>query len=350
LQKAIAELKERANRNSSNSSLPPSSDPPDAKRYPKKRRTSTKKQGGQPDHPGSTFKPYTDADANIERHHHHPDKCEYCGHDGFDGEVKDDPKPHQVVRPPKLKPDVDEHHLHARRCTKCREYTTAKLPENVPTSNFAPETCGIVCMLTGCFPLSRRHVAAIMLDLFGIRISVGAISAIEERMTAALKKSVSEAKESVKVADRVHNDATGWKQRGKRQYVFVTVTEDVVTFDISAKHNAEVVLKILGPNFKGILISDRHSIYNSIPLEQRAICNAHTDRDFRKIDERGGESKPIGEVGAALQQQLFHEWHRFEGGEIDRPQLQQECAGMIPSDSQAAAWEAGRKVAIVAGP
>ncbi|MGH7866069.1 MAG: IS66 family transposase, partial [Candidatus Dormibacteraceae bacterium] len=288
LRQSVAELTERANRSSANSSCPPSSDPPDAKRYPKKRRKSGKKQGGQPDHPGATFKPYTDAEATITPHHHYPDVCEHCGHDAFEEGAEADPAPHQVVEPPPLKPRVDEHHLHGRRCAKCRMVTKAKLPQWVTPSNFGPLTCGIVCMLTGGTTLSRRHTAVLMLDLFGIRISLGAISSIEKRMTKAVEKAVAEAKESVKAADRVHNDATGWKQKGKRLYAFVTVTKDVVTFDIVSKHNADVVMKILGPNFKGILISDRHAIYNGIPIEQRQICNAHTDRDFRKIDERGG--------------------------------------------------------------
>jgi hypothetical protein len=162
-------------------------------------------------------------------------------------------------------------------------------------------------------------------DLFGIRMSLGVIPTIEKRMTDALAKPVSAVKESVRQADRVHNDATGWKQNGKRRYAFVSVTPDVVSFDITKKHNADVVNEILGPNFKGILVSDRHGIYGGIPLEQRQICNSHTDRDFRKIEERGAASQPVGEQGADLEHQLFHQWHRLERGEINRTQLRNEC-------------------------
>jgi transposase len=324
-EKTIAELKERANRSSANSSCPPSSDQPDAKRYPKKRRAPGKKRGGQPGHPGSSFKPYTDAEADITPHHHHPDLCEHCGHDVFDAEVQDDAAPHQVVEPPKLKPQVAEHHLHGRRCARCREVTRAKLPLTVTTSNFGPQTSAIVCLLSGCYALSRRQVGNLMGDLFGIRMSLGVIPTIEKRMTDALAQPVSAVKESVKQADRVHNDATGWKQNGKRRYAFVSVTPDVVSFDITKKHNADVVNEILGPNFKGILVSDRHGIYGGIPLEQRQICNSHTDRDFRKIEERGAASQPVGEQGADLEHQLFHQWHRLERGEITRTQLRNEC-------------------------
>ena len=115
--KTIAELQERANRSSANSSMPPSSDPPDAKRYPKKRPGSGRKRGGQPGHPGATFKLLTPDQADITVHDHQPEKCAHCGHHVFGEEVRP-ADPHQVVDPPDLRPKVAEHRLHSRRCVK----------------------------------------------------------------------------------------------------------------------------------------------------------------------------------------------------------------------------------------
>jgi transposase len=323
-EKTIAELRERANRSSANSSMPPSSDPPDAKRYPKKRPSSKRKRGGQPGHPGATFKLYTCDNADITVHDHQPEECAHCGHNEF-GEEVGTAYPHQVVDPPDLRPKVDEHRLHSRRCVKCGGVTRAPHPKGVPTSNFGPRTQAMISLMTGYYALSLREAASLMGCLLGIAISVGAISDMQKRATAALAQPVAEVKESVKQATRVNNDATGWKQNGKRRYAFVSVTPDVVSFDITEKHNAEVVRKIFGPDFGGIAATDRHTIYLGIPNEQRQICNSHTDRDFRKMAERGGESKDIGEQGAELERQMFHQWHRFQRGEITRPQLQEEC-------------------------
>jgi hypothetical protein len=176
--------------------------------------------------------------------------------------------------------------------------------------------------------MSLRHTLAVMVDLLNIRVSVGMVSTAQKRMTHALAKPVAEVKEAVRQARRVHNDATGWKQNGKRRYAFVSVTPDVVSFDITEKHNADVVNEILGPNFQGVLTSDRSAVYGGIPNEQRQICNSHTDRDFRKMDEREGESKATGVQGAELEHQLFHQWNRFKRGEISRQQLQTECTAI----------------------
>jgi anti-sigma factor RsiW len=56
LQAQVAELTARLGQTSRNSSKPPSSDSPFAKPAPKSlRRTSGRKPGGQPGHPGSTL-------------------------------------------------------------------------------------------------------------------------------------------------------------------------------------------------------------------------------------------------------------------------------------------------------
>jgi transposase len=166
-----------------------------------------------------------------------------------------------------------------------------------------------------------------MRDITGIKISVGSVSSLEKEMTEALKQPVAEAKESVKQSPRVNNDATGWYNNGKRQYAFISVTPDVVTYDITSQHNADVVMQILGPTWPGrVITSDRHTIYSVIPPEHRQICNSHTDRDFHKMADRGGASKSIGEQGTAIEQRMFHEWHRFKAGEINRDQLEKEFA------------------------
>ncbi len=48
----------------------------------------------------------------------------------------------------------------------------------------------------------------------------------------------------------------------------------------------------------GIVVSDRFSAYNHLPLEQRQLCWAHLIRDLTAIAQRGAELLD-------LQQQLF---------------------------------------------
>src|SRR4249919_3285286 len=87
LEQRIAELEERVNKNSTNSSKPPSSDPPSVKRRPPT-PVSEKKRGGQPGHrhhPRALVPP-EQLRLVIECK---PPKCRCCGHDL----LGDDPEP-----------------------------------------------------------------------------------------------------------------------------------------------------------------------------------------------------------------------------------------------------------------
>src|SRR4051812_49764629 len=104
----IADLEERINKNSTNSSKPPSSDPPSVKRRPPT-PASGKKRGGQPGHrhhPRALVPP-EQLRRVIECK---PPKCRCCG----DELLGDDPEPirHQVAEVPPVRPVEDEYRLH----------------------------------------------------------------------------------------------------------------------------------------------------------------------------------------------------------------------------------------------
>ena len=74
-----AELRRRLGANSRNSSKPPSSDSPFVKPAPRSlRRTSGRKPGGQPGHPGSTLALVADPNEVVR---HEPGPCSGCGGD-----------------------------------------------------------------------------------------------------------------------------------------------------------------------------------------------------------------------------------------------------------------------------
>src|SRR3954470_3706337 len=108
LERRIADLEERLNKNSTNSSKPPSSDPPSVKRRPPA-PASGKKRGGQPGH----------------RHNRRPlvppeqlrqvFECDLPEFEWGGEECQGDaPEPirHQVAEVPPVQPMVDEYRLH----------------------------------------------------------------------------------------------------------------------------------------------------------------------------------------------------------------------------------------------
>src|SRR5436305_3208127 len=203
LEQRIAELEQRLNQNSTNSSKPPSSDPPSVKRRPPA-SPSGKKRGGQPGHrhhPRALVPPEQLRQV-IECK---PPKCRGCG----DELLGDDPEPirHQVAEVPPVRPVVDEYRLHRLHCPRCRTSTCAALPVGVPTGAFGPRLRAILSVLAGGYRLGKRPIRQLAFDLLGLTISVGMIARLERQAAVELEAPVEALRDHVREAAVAHIDA-----------------------------------------------------------------------------------------------------------------------------------------------
>src|SRR6266571_5480827 len=128
LEARVAELEQRLNRTSRNSSLPPSQDPPSAPPRPKK-PASGRRPGGQPGHEG-TNRPLLRLERVDEVRDHWPERCACCAHAfGADERVEvASVQRHQLVELPPITVRVTEHRLHRVRCPRCGREARAELP------------------------------------------------------------------------------------------------------------------------------------------------------------------------------------------------------------------------------
>ena len=325
----LASLRERIGRSSRNSSKPPSSDGPGFK-PPERRKGSGRKRGAQPGHPGSgpELLPIERVDEVVE---HHPDACRRCGQ-LLRG---DDPEPlrHQVIEIPPITPVVIEHRLHRLVCPCCSTSTCAERPADVEPSRYGPRLSALVGLLGSAFPLSFSKTQALLDQLLGVEISRGAIAAIRQRLSAALEQSMAEALQAARQQPVAYVDETGaptgnadgGNPERKRGWQWVMVTPVVTVFLQGLSRSAAAANELLGNAFGGIVVSDRFSAYNHLPVMQRQLCWAHLIRDLTAIAERPGVSGDMGRELLALQQQLFVQWHQWKDGTIDWDQLQQNC-------------------------
>jgi transposase len=190
-----------------------------------------------------------------------------------------------------------------------------------------------VGLLGSAFPLSFSKTQALLDQLLGVEISCGTIATIRRGLSAALEQPINQAIAFARQQPVVYVDETGaptgnadgGNPDGKRGWQWVMVTAMVTVFMQGLSRSTAAAIDLLGDAFGGIVVSDRFSVYNYFPLEQRQLCWAHVIRDLTAIAERSGASAEIGAELLALQQQLFAQWHRYKDGTIDWPTLQQAC-------------------------
>jgi transposase len=235
----------------------------------------------------------------------------------------EDPQPyrHQVTELPPVQPVVTEYQLHRLLCPACGVPTRADVPVGVPTGDFGPRVQALVALCTGAYHLSKRTTQDVMADLFGLPLSLGTITNLEQATAQALVVPVAEARAAVRAQPVAHLDETGWREGCPRAWLWVATTAWVTVFAVRLSRGAKVVQELLGERFCGILVTDRWSAYSCYPTRWRQVCWAHLLRDFAAMSERGGRSQEIGDALRAQARQMFHAWHRVRDGTLTHAQF-----------------------------
>jgi transposase len=325
LEARVAELEQRLNRSSRNSSLPPSQDPPSAPPRPRQ-PGSGRTRGGQPGHLGRHRRllPPERVDEVIE---HSPARCRSCAHVFAEPELVDAAEPwrHQVAELPLIVVRVSEHRLHAVRCLACASPTRAELPRGVPRSAFGPRLQAAVATLAVRNRVSRRDTTELARDLFGVEPATGSVDAIIHRAGEALAAPHTRLEQQVRSAPVVNIDETGWRTAGGNRTLWAALTSQTAVFRIAAGRHGFEARTLLGERFAGIVCSDRWRGYDYLDPSHRQLCWAHLLRDFTAHSEGMAEQRKFGDEGLRIARDLFAAWTSYQA-DADRGRLQTQIA------------------------
>ena len=307
----VAELEAQVGQKSTNSHKPPSSDPPGTR--PEK-PTTGRGRGGQPGH-----KPHKRVllppERVTRRTDVRPEACGCCGGRRL-SRAGEEPRVHQVVDVPEVNPDVHELRMHASTCRDCGETTWARLPNAVPAHMFGPRLLALIGYLVAV-RTSRRQIRELLAELFGIPVSLGALSEAEERTSAAIERPVEEAVAHVRDQPVKHVDGSTWRREGAYAALWTIATRLVTVFFVTPDARAETIQGLLG-TLRGILISDRGSQFGFWAMDRRQVCWAHLIRKFVAFSERSDEGAALGDSLLLVAHAALHQWHRVRDGTLSR--------------------------------
>jgi transposase len=294
------------------------------------KKPTGKKPGAQPGHP-----PLMKTLVPPERVNHVvpyvPERCRKCDEplSAERGAKDPEPKRHQVAELPPVMVEITEHQAHGRTCACCGEVTWATVPAEVRAYSVGAKFTGFMGLLAGVHGVSKRGIEELMEQAFDVSIALGTVSNREQELSEALAPAHAEARQAIASADVKHADETGWKEAGKKRWLWVAAIPSVVYFVIHPCRNLSALKRLVGEKFHGILCSDRWCVYDEWPSGMRQLCWAHLKRNWEKQVERGGTAKRLGEAWLEVQSQVFELWHRFRGGGITRDELGDQMAPLI---------------------
>jgi transposase len=316
LRARVAELEAKLGQNSTNSHKPPSSDLPGTR--PPQPPTG-RKRGAQPGHKPHKrvlLPPEQVTRTTVVK----PDTCKGCGSDRLKG-TDAEPRVHQVVDGPEVHLDVHEIRMHAGECLDCGEMTWAALPEGVPDHMFGPRLLALIGYFLAA-RTSRRQLQELLGEVFGVRVSLGALSEAEARVSSALAAPVNEAVAHVQAQKVKHTDATTWRREGAYAALWTIVTPLVAVYFITKDACRDTIASLLG-TLRGTLITDRGTQFGFWAMKKRQICWAHLIRKFVAFSERNDEGAQIGDSLLLLAQAMLSTWHRVRDGTLSRARYQE---------------------------
>jgi transposase len=136
-----------------------------------------------------------------------------------------------------------------------------------------------------------------------------------QHQTAAALAAVAGAAHAHVVGKPANVDETGWREGGKRAWLWAAVTACVTVFLIRPSRGRKVLAELI-PGRPGVLTTDRYPAYDHLPTARRQVCWAHLRRDFQAMIDRGNDGTPIGEQLLARADDLLGAWKRVRDGTL----------------------------------
>ena len=314
--------------NSTTTSKPPSSDGLAGRQRERgRRRKSRRKPGGQPGHPGHS-RPLVPAERANETVDLRPEACRYCRSRLHARDTVGDPRRHQVTEVPTIEAHITEYRCHRLRCRACGRTTPAPLPDQFE-GQFGPQLTALIAYLTVVCRLPRVVVQRLLECVLQIPISLGSTQHAWEEASAAVSAPYAELQGALPTQPVLNADETGHRTNAAKRWLWTVVAPTFVFYTITASRGSDVLRRLLGATFAGILGSDRLLTYTTYAASQRQYCWSHLIRNLRSAQELAttAAGKRFCREALALERRLFRLWHRFRGdprvrgGPITRAQL-----------------------------
>lgn len=199
-----------------------------------------------------------------------------------------------VIDLPEAPPTVTRYVTHSGRCAPCQQHVRTRHPEQISQATGAagvvigPRAKALVAdwkhrlgvsyakieeMLEGAFQLPFTRSGMCQADH---RLALRQARPIYEELVALIRESA-----------QVHVDETGWRIGVLAAWLWVFTQQHITVYTIQTSRGHEVVLEILGREFRGTLVSDGFTAYDHKALAAwlKQKCLGHLLKDLKTMRE-----------------------------------------------------------------
>jgi transposase len=319
-----------ARKNSGNSSKPPSSDiakPPRPERG--KTGKQKRKRGGQPGHPRHERPPFASEDID-QSWDYTLTICPDCG-----SKLTPTDEPPRVVQQVEIVAQpiqVTEHRGLPCFCSQCQKTHYAPLPDEVRRAGLVgPRLTAVVAFLKGGCHCSFSTIRKFLRDVVGVTISRSQLRKLCAKVADGLETAYQQLLAALPEQERLNVDETGHKEYSQRMWTWCFRASLFTLFKIDPSRGSDVLLEVLGREFRGVLGCDYFSAYRKYMGDcsvQLQFCLAHLLRDVRFLTQHpDSRTRAYGERVLQSLRELFEVIHQREEYTADAFQVALQNAG-----------------------
>ena len=271
--KELEGLLAKPKKTSQNSHMPPSQDrkPSGSKGKEGKRRKPRPSRSGVArrltDAPDATLRCFAEA-------------CSRCAAD-VSGQKQRRRHYYEHIDIPPIRPHVTRIELYGGRCCACGKRFCAAPPEGMaPGTPFAARVRALLLYLHHSHHIGFERLSRMMAELFGLKISEGAIANAFRRAQTAMTAACAAIKEKLLAARVIASDETTSRIAGATHWHWVFVSAKAVLHQVAPRRAKAVAEEVLGDHRPEVWVSDRYTGQQDLaPAHQ--VCLAHVLRDVQ---------------------------------------------------------------------
>jgi transposase len=188
---------------------------------------------------------------------------------------------------PQVAPVVTRVERYAGQCRCCGGVTLAPVPEGLePGTPFSVGIVALAMYLRFVHAISYRRLSRLLLELFGLAISEGALDAALRRGKPHFDAGVASILARLRRARAVCSDETSVRVAGRTCWDWVFQNAEVVIHVIRASRGAGVVAEVLAGHRPALWVSDLYAAQQGHAAAWQ-VCLAHQLRDCAYAIEAG---------------------------------------------------------------
>jgi len=215
--------------------------------------------------------------------------CPQCG-----SRLRDIHKHEQYVTDiPKMPPIITRFVTYSGYCADCHKRVRSQHPEQTSQATGAagvmvgPRAKALAADLKHRLGGSYGKVSEALNDAFGLQVCRSGWCQADQRLAETALPVYQKLIEVARCSSVVHADETGWRIGTLSAWLWVFTNKEITVYAIRDNRSSDVVVEILGKEFKGILASDCFVAYDDKRLATwlKQKCLSHLLKDLKEMEE-----------------------------------------------------------------